>query len=467
MNTHFLSNYKQIVFSVTLLLLFSSCERAVDGLEAPKNSTNPEVFINGFSPGLNYAAFGGSVPTAFQVDNEVTYGNSTASMRFEIPDINDPRGAYAGGIFFTDTGRDLSSYDALTFWVKATKAASIDLVGFGNDFGENRFETSISGLRVNTNWQKVIIPIPDPSKLTNERGMFMIAEGPEDNRGYTFWIDNLKFERLGTIAHGKFEILNGQNQVETSFQGVSRTIGGLSSIFNMPNGLNQTVNVTPSYFNFSSSNPSIATVNARGVVSIVGGPGNAVITASLENSAASGSLTVESQGQYNGAPTPIHDPANVISLFSDAYDDVPVNYYNGFWAPFQTTQSADFTVGDDNVLYYTNFNFVGIEFSSPTIDARSMTHLRMDVYFPNGFTGGEIFRIELVDFGPDGAFGGGDNSSHRLTYTSPIIGGQRWVSFDIPLASFTGLQSRANLAQIIFEGTNIPGFYLDNVYFRN
>jgi hypothetical protein len=61
--------------------------------------TNPEVFIDGFSAGLNYAAFGGSVPTAFDVDRNVTYNNSEASMRFEVPDEDDPRGSYAGGVF--------------------------------------------------------------------------------------------------------------------------------------------------------------------------------------------------------------------------------------------------------------------------------------------------------------------------------------------------------------------------------
>jgi hypothetical protein len=39
---------------------------------------------------------------------------------------------------------------------------------------------------------KVIIPIPDASKLTLEKGMFWYAEGPENGNGYTFWIDELK-----------------------------------------------------------------------------------------------------------------------------------------------------------------------------------------------------------------------------------------------------------------------------------
>jgi hypothetical protein len=33
-----------------------------------------------------------------------------------------------------------------------------------------------------------------------ERGLFWYAEGAENGKGYTFWIDELKFEKLGTIA---------------------------------------------------------------------------------------------------------------------------------------------------------------------------------------------------------------------------------------------------------------------------
>ena len=39
---------------------------------------------------------------------------------------------------------------------------------------------TITGLAVNTNWKKYIIPIPDPSRFTEERGMFFYSEGPEN-----------------------------------------------------------------------------------------------------------------------------------------------------------------------------------------------------------------------------------------------------------------------------------------------
>jgi hypothetical protein len=44
----------------------------------------------------------------------------TASMRFDVP-VGDPGGSYAGAIFPDATGRNLTGYDALTFWVKRLK----------------------------------------------------------------------------------------------------------------------------------------------------------------------------------------------------------------------------------------------------------------------------------------------------------------------------------------------------------
>ena len=171
-------NWSAIALITAMTLAGSgSCTRDFEELELASYPTTPEVFIDGFSAGLNYAAFGGSKVTAFDVDKEVKYEGS-ASMRFEVPDYEDPQGAYAGGAYFTTVARDLSGYDALTFWARASKSATIDLVGFGNDLGESKYLVSMQNVAVNSNWKKYIIPIPDPSRLTQEKGMFFYSEGP-------------------------------------------------------------------------------------------------------------------------------------------------------------------------------------------------------------------------------------------------------------------------------------------------
>ncbi|MFO7575376.1 MAG: hypothetical protein R6W67_09495 [Bacteroidales bacterium] len=428
-----------ILLPVGLLsFILLGCERDITELSPATYPTNPEVFIDGFSAGLNYAAFGGSVPTAFDVDNDITWNNSKASMKFEVPNENDPRGAYAGGTYFTEAPRDLSGYNALTFWAKASQSASLDVVGFGNDLGESKYQATITGLSLTTGWQKYIIPLPDPSKLTAERGMFFYSTGPVDGKGYSFWIDELKFEKLGTIAHPQYAILNGEDQTENTVIGASKPIGGLTSIYNLPSGINQIVNAAPSYFEFSTTNSSIATVDASGIVSIVGGPGNAEISAKVGDKTANGSLKIQSMGAFEHAPTPTRDPASVISVFSEAYENVPVDYYNGYWAPYQTTLSADFIVNGDRVLNYTNFNFVGTQISPPFINAASMTHLHLDIYIPSTLPGNAPFRVELVDNA-----GGGSGA-----YTTTILAAQskQWISLDIPLSGVTGRARNGDVA---------------------
>ena len=160
------------------------------------------------------------------------------------------------------------------------------------------------------------------------------------------------------------------------------------------------------------------------------------------------------------APVPTVDEANVISMFSDAYTNVPVDTWRTDWS------QADFEeieVMGDKVLKYSNLNFVGAETVASQIDASGMTHFHVDMWTPDS----ETFRIKLVDFGADGGFGGGDDVEHELTFENPARG--EWVSLDIPLSDFEGLVTKENIAQLIFSGTPSGAFtvFIDNVYFHN
>ncbi len=452
---------------------FSGCQRNLsDEAGFAKFSNNPAVFIDGFSGGLNYFPFGGSKLNAFTVDTETRYAGS-ASMRFDVPNVGDPSGAYAGAIFPDNGGRDLSGYDALTFWAKATQAGTINEIGFGNSFGENKYLTTLTNMRINTTWTKYTIPLPDPSRLTLEKGMFWYAEGPENGNGYTFWIDELKFEKLGNLAQPRPSILNGEEKVETTFIGVNTSLSGLTQTFNLVSGQNQTVSVGPAYFNFTSSNPAVARVDDKGVVSIVG-TGNAKITAELNGIKAKGSLTLQSLGQFAQAPTPTRNAADVISVFSDAYTNIPVDFYNGFFAPFQTTLGgADLNINGNKIIQYTNLNFVATEFKNPTINVSQMTHFHADIQIREAIDPADFISVQLGDFGPNNAFGGGDDSNGTVKFLSSALSSNQWISLDIPLASFTTLTSKNNLAQIFFissDGTSgnratISTILVDNMYF--
>jgi hypothetical protein len=457
-------NYQKVTLFIATILVVAGCSRDTEGLDLATGPTTAEVFIDGFSAGLNYAAFGGSDVTAFEVDTEVKY-QGTSSMRISIPDFEDPKGAYAGGVYFTESGRDLSGYDALTFWAKSSQPANIDIVGIGNDLGENKFQASISGVPVNSNWRKFYIPIPDASKLTNERGMFFYSEGPEDDRGYTLWIDEVKFEKLGTIAHGSASIYDGDDVTIQAETGATITINGVA-VFNLPNGVNQNVESASAYFTFESSDPTIASVDDEGNVMVLD-EGSAIIVAKLGEIPAEGSLTIVSSGSpvmpLAPAPVPDKPAADVISLFSNVYQNEPVDFYNGYWE-FSTTDSEIIQIDGDDVLRYTMLNFVGIQFTSPTINISNMTHIHLDIWTPNATNLPNSFKILLFDVGPDGSFDGNDNSSHELSFTSPTLMSETWVSLDIPLSDFVGLTSKSKLAQVVLSG-DIPNVFMDNLYF--
>ena len=466
MKTRKIIYLKITLLSVLIFGLTLSCSRDLsDDSQYATNPKTAEVFIDGFSAGLGYGAFGNTLLTGFNVDTDVRYKGS-ASMRFDVPNVGDPEGAYVGGVFIDGGGRDLSGYDVLTFWAKGSQSATINELGFGNDFNLNKYLVSMTNVPLATYWKKYIIPIPDATKLTSEKGMFWYAEGPENGHGYTFWIDEVKYEKLGTLAYPTPKIYDGINKVEDSFIGVNTTITGLTQTFNLGSGIDQTVSAAPSYYTFKSSNTSVATVSELGVITVIGA-GTAVITATLGGVDALGSLTLNSLGVFTPAPIPTRDPANVISIFSNAYTNVPVEYYNGYYAPYQTTQGqADIHINGDDIIRYTQLNFVGTQFSQPTVNATSMTHLHVDIQVQEAMTAGDHIKIQLGDFGANAVFGGGDDTSGFVNYTNSSLTTGSWVGFDIPLSSFSGLTSRSHLAQILFiSDATISNILVDNIYF--
>jgi len=309
-------------------------------------------------------------------------------------------------------------------------------------------------------------PIPDASKLTEERGVFWYSMGTQGTggAGYTVWFDEIKFEKLGNIAQPRPAIVDGEDVVTDTFTGVAAQVTGLTQTFNLGTGLDRTVEAAPSYFEFTSSNPEIAPINEAGLIN-VNGAGMSVITASLAGVDAEGSLTVNSLGDFQLPDLPARSPNDVIAIYSDAYQAVPVDFFNGFWEPFQTTLSADFVVNGDNILNYTDFNFVGNQFANPTVDATDYGNLHINMYIPGEVPANFDFLISVVNFGPDQVDGGGDDTRQQLFINSSQVVANEWMTFEFPL---TGLADRSNLGLLIYENINfatLRNFYLDNIYF--
>lgn len=447
--------------------LFQACERTLsDDAVLPSFPTTAEIYTDDFiGMGANfYFPFADAKPDVFSVDASVGF-ESNSSIRIDVPNMTDPTGNYAGAIFRVDgSGRNLSAYNALSFYVKASQGVTLGSAGFGINYLGDEFQVTMNDVNVGTNWTQVIIPIPDASKLIEERGLFWFAAGTQgtNGSGYTLWFDEIKFEKFRTQRQVRSEINGGANSTVKTFTGSSINITGLNQVYNLENGRDVTILSSPAYYTFSSSDTTVASVNELGVITVKA-PGTADITASMTGMPSLGKISIESLGNLPPSPTPTKPQNEVKSIFSDAYTKATeANFTPGFGGSTTVTSVLQTTNGE--VLQYTSNNFTGIMFDN-TVDASTFGFLHIDVYVESAATS---IGIQIRDIGANKTietdiFTGnptGDDKDYRTNLNGFQAG--VWKSFDIPLAGNIATQKN-NLGAIII--TDGPNFILDNIYF--
>lgn len=391
-----------------------------------------EVFLDGFAPDLQFQAWG--KVTNFSIDAQTQYEGTTA-MKIEVPAPNDPLGSWAGGTFYSTTGRDLTGYDALVLYAKASVPTSVE-VGLGN-YGNADYLVSVKDVALNHNWKQIIIPIPNAAKLVSEEGLFYYSAGAVDGEGYTIWFDEVQFAKLELLAHARIDDID-----LPGFPG-SLNIGKLTETVNLPNGVNQQMEVTPNYFNFETSDPEVVSVEDN--VLTVHKSGKAVIT--LKE--AQGSINVEC---YDYAPTPEHPAAGVVSLFSDSYENRITANWNPRWE-WSTAEFTEIESGTNHIAYYSGLNFVGIVFDD-VADCSAQTHLHLDLLCTKEINAGSEVKIEVHTK---------DGSSMVYTVTQashPDFTTRKWLSADFPLTGGT-----RQIAQLVLA-SNVDNLLLDNIYFH-
>ncbi|MFK7905864.1 MAG: T9SS type A sorting domain-containing protein, partial [Chitinophagales bacterium] len=145
-----------------------------------------------------------------------------------------------------------------------------------------------------------------------------------------------------------------------------------------------------------------------------------------------------------GAPAPIHASSDVLSVFSDAYDNVAVENLNPDWG--QATVTTEEAIGGNNTLVYTGLNYQGLQLDG-TLDVSGMSHLHLDYWTANS----TALNVFLISDGPV-------ETPYALNV--PTSG---WASVDIPLTAFSPVDLAA-LIQFKFDGSG--DIYLDNIYFH-
>lgn len=420
---------------ISAILMLTSCEREISTNELATYPNLSEVFFDTFAPDLQYQAWG--KVTNFDIDTEVSY-TGTSSMKIDVPEPSDPMGSWAGGTFYSQTGRNLSEYDAITFYAKASISTKME-TGIGN-FGDKQYIVGLTDVKVGTSWSKIVIPIPNPTKLIAEQGLFYYSAGAVDGKGYTLWIDDVKFEKLGTLAHAKIESVT-----VPAFPGVLN-IGILTETVNLPNGQNQKMEVSANYFTFESSDNAIASVD-NGVITV---HKQGAVTITMKE--AEGEIKVNS---LELAPIPAHDASAVLSLYSDTYENGITANWNPRWE-YSTAEYDEINSGINHVGRYSGLNFVGIVFDR-TANCTNKNYLHMDIFCMDAVNFASELKIEIH------ATAGTDS---QVTYlvkqeTHPGFQGNKWLSIDIPLN-----EHGKQISQLVLAcSADIPNLLIDNLYF--
>lgn len=147
------------------------------------------------------------------------------------------------------------------------------------------------------------------------------------------------------------------------------------------------------------------------------------------------------------APTPPgRDPNDVLSVYSHAYTNVEGTDFNPNWG--QSTAVSFVTIDGNETMKYANFNYQGTQFGAP-LNVTEMEKLHLDMWTADATS----VNIVCISTGPV-----------ETGYALPITAGQ-WVSYDIPLTAFAGV-NLADVIQFKFDGGDgSKTIYLDNIYF--
>ena len=256
------------------------------------------------------------------------------------------------------------------------------------------------------------------------------------------YIDNIYFYKNAT-EEGKDATLSALEVNGTSVADFSPNTE--SYLMALPGGTTQVPQITLA----TTTDASASIVVAQ--ASSIPDEANVIVTSEDGSTTKTYNVSFHIGAPNTNAPTPPdRETLDVISIFSDSYENITGANYNPYWQQngFNTANSNFQPSGSGNaVLAYTNFNYQGIEFNSVQ-DLTSMEFLHLDIWTVNGVAP----SITVISSGAE------------IPHSIPN-GDGKWQSIDIPIAGITGNITRA--IQLKFTGGN--GFtteiYVDNIYF--
>ncbi|WP_245925647.1 CotH kinase family protein [Algibacter marinivivus] len=203
---------------------------------------------------------------------------------------------------------------------------------------------------------------------------------------------------------------------------------------------------TDNYINLDGSSPNpISRTDFNRVLLQVNSEGNFdFVTAYIDDFLYEEVITTP----IEDAPTPPNrNASDVISIFSEAYINVPDVYFNPDWAQNTSVNEAfEIVPGSGNLsLEYSNFNYQGTHWGDHPQDISAMEFLHVDIWTNNSAP--NVYVISS-----------GDEIAHPIS-SQP----GSWKSVDIPITGITG--DLTNAYQFKFDNGNGGKIYVDNLYF--
>lgn len=347
------------------------------------------------------------------------------------------------------TGTNLSSMEYLhvDVWSNANPGNTILQVSpISNAGGASEFLVTIN--HVQGNWYSVDIPKSAFTGMTwtNVYQMKFAANGPGSTVPANFYFDNIYFWKTPV------DPANDATLSDLKVDGV--TVPGFGSgVTNYTVELLTGTSIVPQITSATTTNASAARV----ITQASGLPGSATVVVTSANTLVNKIYTVNFvvTGPSTNAPTPPNRPvADVISLFSDAYANIPVSEWSTSW----DDSNIQDIILTGNAMKKVNFtNFLGVQFAGYH-NASAMTHFHMDYYIDAGV---DLIGKVLNPKWSNHAAQAGETSALLLTNLPTTTGS--WVSVDVPLTTFGGAQTRDNLYQFLLT-SNLGSVYVDNIY---
>lgn len=342
------------------------------------------------------------------------------------------------------------TYDAyFTDTTEPIDTQSTMIVGVAENFGGFAGGDTVNPMLTTSSQSFSHVLTFNNASTTNGRVFFDMGGAANHNK--TIIIDNVSLTEF--VADPTIDATLSALEVD------SNPVPSFNSLtFSYTIGLPPSTTAVPLVTNATATEAaSGATVSITDATSI---PGTAtvVVTASDMTTMQTYTINYVSEGPATAAPTPpARDAANVVSIFSDAYAEIPgINFDAGFCGPNAVTAT---TAGGDPIFAYTGQACQGIDFSGSPQDITGFTNIHVDLFIEAGTDLiGKVFNILVVH--PDGLGDTPVNIDLNAVTPAPVPG--TWFSFD-RVVTF----NNPTVRQVTVVSNLNNDVWYDNLYIHN